>query len=685
MSTCKVEEITSDDEIEQKENEFKQKENEQHHYQQNCNTNDDTEQDGSFSVWENSAVSKENVKTVLDNATFSIDGKHIVYTLYNLLKGAQNTVYISASLIDWNLPLNEEPTITLAEMIVFLCNVNNVTVFILMGERILIEQVVPEELLSLRNCVIKIIPQFGPIVKDEAISWVPSVEQWIEKTTSVGIFEFNNVSISKLSHKGVFEYNQSYVMVDNKYLLLGAFELNDTLSGYIEHIDEEMIKEQLVNHEDVDLDKDLNLDKDLDVNKPKYFGENSDISFSETSEVNKDGVINKDTVLNNNRIINKNKEETKAGKQNSAGQSTSYFGSLTNAFTGLGSFLCCNSLLNLDNSHAAPRISTDDPSENDLTQSESNRNESNNNESNLNYSLAGDSNIVKKLAFHRVCTVIYPTPDLIHFVQNNWDQNGKAVPMISPFSDLQLIGSFKENQSELALLTKWITEAKELIYIETSHINSSAKTSNKLIEAIVDRLIVAHEKCLIKKGEFAIDPMRVIILTNANYFQGSLLDRFSSFHVDHTADYILKLISMRGYKPIEFRNRLFVGYLSNQYQYIYIKSTVVIQDNCRALLTSANLNDRSLMKQNQELGIAIHHQERVSDLRQFLWRDHLQYTFQKLDEQNEPNYNEQGYNENGKIKDSTKEITVQQFFSACHHMNGNLRRFKLQRDKKTNL
>ena len=623
-----------------------------------------------------SKSSMNDVQTSLDSVVWTIDGRHLCNILYTLMKNAKDAVYISASSIDWNLILNEDPKISLLEMIIFLCNVSEVSVFILMGERMFLEQKIPDQLTQLQNFVVKTIPQFGPLVKDEIIPWVPSVEEWVSKTTSIGISELNNMSISKMGSKGIYEYNQSYVLIDTSFILLGAFDLDHTLSGCIEHIHEDMIKEQLMNlhsqlpqlsTEGTMNEVDPNID-DTSFSESTFPASNfqtvSASNFPTASGSNWKTVPGSNfptAAASNFRVSNQilidNQSSISLQDAHDVQDNTSISTSILYAPFGLiskiGSMLCCNWMnFNSDPLQAMPNVEVDNlktsPSKN------------NNSGKRIKCANNDNSDDFQTLAYHRVCSVIRPTYDMVQFVLQNWDTMGNAVPVITPWSDLKLTGSFAHEQSELYYIVQFVQQCKEFLYIETSHLNSSLKTDNKFIECVVDRLITAHEKCLLNKNQFDIDPFRVVIFTNANFTKGTIFDKCMSQHTNQTEQYIVELISNRGYEMQDFKNRLFIGYLMNKHQYIVIKSTVVIQDETRALLTSANLNDRSLMKLNKELGIVLNHHERVADLRQYLWRDHLQFNFR--------------YNE-GKYDDVEHIFSPEEFFQACNKEYGNIQRF----------
>src|SRR5665648_24144 len=168
-----------------------------------------------------------------DSLTWCVDGRGIISTLYSLLQNAKTEVYISVSMIDWGLILDEERGITLLDMLAHLCN-NEVSLFLLLGERLFQQITIPYELVH-PNCIVKFVSQYGPSIKDASIMWVPSMDELISSHRDLPISQFNNKSINQLGETGVFEYNLCYVMVDRKLLLLGPLEFDYTLYGSIGH------------------------------------------------------------------------------------------------------------------------------------------------------------------------------------------------------------------------------------------------------------------------------------------------------------------------------------------------------------------------------------------------------------------------------------------------------------------
>lgn len=589
----------------------------------NNNNNGNNNSNNNRKTYRGPLASSEVLKNPMEYLSWCLDGRHIVSTLYDLLLNAQESVYISVSVLKWDLVINPSTGMTLLHMIMYLCN-NEVPVYLLLGERMLLNQKIPHAQLP-PKCFIKIVPQFGPTVKDESVVWVDSIDALVRDTTSVPIEDFNNKTISELGLKGVYEHNHCYILVDRRLAMLGAIELDDTLNGTFQHREDEQSN---------------------DHNDQKH-----DVGSNQQSQQNSTtgGIFS---------ILSTTSSPVEWIQRH-------LLQSLNNA--------CCSMDLNNgngsnnnnNNHNSLADLEPPDgisPLDKNKTQMMNQDHNSSNNSTSTRSNKVQRNKYTSGTTFHRVAVVVRATPDLNAFVLKNWEQAGNASPIATPYPQLRLVGSFRPTNnnncnSELQLIYSMIEHATDMIYIETPHLNSTDSTTNRIIEAIVNRLLYAHERCLAENGNFSVDPCRAVILTNANY-AGGLLERLSSIHTDHSADYAKSLIGKNGFRSGALRNRLFMGYLCAKSRYIYIKSTVVIQDCKISLLTSSHLNDRSMSGLNTELGIVIEHEDRVADLRQYLWQDHLRI-----------------HNNNG-----NNLVRSGEFFRSCYKEDGNICRFRIQQD-----
>jgi hypothetical protein len=468
-------------------------------------------------------AAKQRLK-LQDALTWCVDGASIVSSLYSLLQHAHREVYISAKTIDWNLLLDAQHQITLLDILAHLCN-NEVRVHILLSERSSEGPIpIPGELQH-PNCAIKVVPRFGPTIKESVHFWVPSLDQMLLNYQKTPIAQFNNLTLEQIGDKRVFQYNCSYVMVDRKLALLGAFDLDSTLQRQVSSL----------GHHRADKDDDRDDTNDEDVDEQQQHN-STGISRAPRGGAsnNDDGGFGLPRALTS--------------------QLSSWFNTAMNSIQcSLHPIISTGSSApekypsaKYDDDHNMPSAAITTTSTTTTTTTTT----TTATESVPLFSMSADY-------YHRVNVVTRCTPSMCEYFLKNWLLHGRATPLRSLTPEIQLVGSFplfpqqtnnnnnnhnnnnntynSSCSTEATVLKKMFAQAQQLIYIETPHLHSTDVTQNRIVYSVLKRLIHAHETCLRHESKFDADPVRAVILTNANYTGLSLSDRMDSLHTNQTA------------------------------------------------------------------------------------------------------------------------------------------------------
>lgn len=77
------------------------------------------------------------------------------------------------------------------------------------------------------NCVIKMIKNFGPKLKDELIVWTPTVEKIMDMNKSSSEVE----NVFNLVNSGIFKFNHSYILIDDSTLIIGSGMFSPSIGG----------------------------------------------------------------------------------------------------------------------------------------------------------------------------------------------------------------------------------------------------------------------------------------------------------------------------------------------------------------------------------------------------------------------------------------------------------------------
>eukprot|EP01061_Rhynchopus_euleeides_P020187 TRINITY_DN3291_c6_g1_i1.p1 TRINITY_DN3291_c6_g1~~TRINITY_DN3291_c6_g1_i1.p1 ORF type:complete len:635 (+),score=207.52 TRINITY_DN3291_c6_g1_i1:914-2818(+) len=185
-----------------------------------------------------------------------------------------------------------------------------------------------------------------------------------------------------------------------------------------------------------------------------------------------------------------------------------------------------------------------------------------------------------------------------------------------------------------------IRNATDYIYLENQYFISSvygSEVSNKIAQALVDKIIEAHQdnrqfRCLMMiqpHGEG--DPVADQFIRSIIYFQNQTLLRMQQ-----------ALLQTLGSKEV-LERYLMVGYIQQHgrtaegqavFSPIYIHSKFIVADDMRFIVGSANINDRSfngdrdselavLVAKPADLKDGLHYCSRIRDLRIRLWTEHF--------------------------------------------------------------
>lgn len=174
---------------------------------------------------------------------------------------------------------------------------------------------------------------------------------------------------------------------------------------------------------------------------------------------------------------------------------------------------------------------------------------------------------------------------------------------LSSFSNLSLFPDLSPLQLESpehSLILKLIQTAQKSIFIQTQFLCSHAHTHNRVVRTLCERLVKAQQNPL-------QDPFQCILLTNIDCKQ-DVENIWRTLGVYPTAVYMEECFGNMGiHKAVTMKNRLFLGHVQTTEVLTYFEGSVVIQDGCKALVTSSSLEDRSLSpKRCSELGILLH-------------------------------------------------------------------------------
>jgi phospholipase D1/2 len=222
------------------------------------------------------------------------------------------------------------------------------------------------------------------------------------------------------------------------------------------------------------------------------------------------------------------------------------------------------------------------------------------------------------------------------------------VPSTSPVSNLFTAGNSFQCQAQLlrtqnqwsgasrpeasiyGCILDWIESAEHYIYIENQYIASST-AGGGIRNQVIHVLLAKLQAKMRKKEQF-----RVYILVplpeetgegalsiikwmqrSIERLSSSLLPQLRAEFSAQVIDEYIAFFALQRHEVLESASLLVT-------EKVYIHSKLLIVDDTRTLISSANLNDRSLLaERDTELGIAIEDEKFAQDVRMRLWCEHL--------------------------------------------------------------
>lgn len=245
--------------------------------------------------------------------------------------------------------------------------------------------------------------------------------------------------------------------------------------------------------------------------------------------------------------------------------------------------------------------------------------------------------------------------DFIRFAQLNWKNGGTISQQEWSQITTRAEDILGPQGYEHDLICGLIKEAKQYIYIETSTFLSHQATQNRVAKHLVDRLIQ------INTNGWEQDPFRCVILLNSSSSLVTATTTATLFEsaeyiaekINYTLEFISEEIAKTGLNPAMFIDRIFIGCLEQK----TLTNLILIQDGKKCIVSSSSLCDRSLAKQNIELGIMIseNSEQQINDIQNMLWcrRAGIKHMSSKQ-----------------------QVINFADFFTACLNGSGGVKKFK---------
>ncbi|OVE81147.1 hypothetical protein BVY03_04470 [bacterium K02(2017)] len=206
--------------------------------------------------------------------------------------------------------------------------------------------------------------------------------------------------------------------------------------------------------------------------------------------------------------------------------------------------------------------------------------------------------------WRELAVTLSSSPDFNLFAVNNFNIKGKAL-----LNKNNWVGSYGQNHTEVNLMNHLITNSKNYLFLETQYFFYLDISKFTIVDQILERLL----KAIQNKEDY-----KVIILTNHKIYDSNslLLHGLYYMRLAESLERIRRFFKKHQVDKTTLEKYLAIGCLESADIPIFTHVKLLLKDGDQALVTSSNINNRSLSPTDSdiELGVVINDKNKINNL-----------------------------------------------------------------------